>query len=105
MDPRVGRFTGMDPFEGLLHDPASLHKYVYAAADPGNKVDPTGRFASVAEINIGLALINVIAANQVSLGFDVITEVAFRDNAVVQVGKAATLSGSQAPPSGFLRSG
>jgi RHS repeat-associated protein len=43
MDPTVGRFLGMDPFEGREYDPASLHKYLYAHSDPLNGVDPTGR--------------------------------------------------------------
>jgi RHS repeat-associated protein len=42
--PGTGRFTGMDPFAGRRADPASLHKYLYAAVDPGNRADPTGLF-------------------------------------------------------------
>ncbi len=44
MDPRVGRFTGMDRFEGLLSEPRTLHRYLYAADDPVNVTDPSGRF-------------------------------------------------------------
>jgi hypothetical protein len=32
----------MDGFEGDEYDPASLHKYLYVSANPGNFVDPTG---------------------------------------------------------------
>ena len=84
MDPRVGRFTGMDPFRGSEEDPLSLHKYLYASVDPFGKVDPSGKFASVAEIGVVNALINIIAGNQASLGLDVVTEVAFKDNFTVQ---------------------
>ena len=31
-----------DPAEGMPFDPASLHKYLYAAANPVNMSDPTG---------------------------------------------------------------
>ena len=31
MDPRVGRFAGMDPFGGRASEPATLHKYLYAS--------------------------------------------------------------------------
>ena len=42
MDPRTGRFAAMDPFEGLEREPVTLHRYLYAAADPANLIDPTG---------------------------------------------------------------
>jgi RHS repeat-associated protein len=42
MDPRTGRFHGMDPFVGRTTDPRTLHRYLYAAADPTNMTDPTG---------------------------------------------------------------
>jgi hypothetical protein len=32
----------MDEWEGEPHSPASLHRYLYAGADPVNKLDPTG---------------------------------------------------------------
>ena len=43
-DAKVGRFTQIDPFPGVSADPASLHKYTYAQADPVNKSDPSGEF-------------------------------------------------------------
>lgn len=42
MDPSLGRFSSMDPFAGRIFDPPSLHKYTYAAADPVNRIDPSG---------------------------------------------------------------
>ena len=44
LDPRAGRFVGMDPFGGQRADPTTLHRYLYAAANPGNRADPTGLF-------------------------------------------------------------
>jgi RHS repeat-associated protein len=43
MDPRVGRFTSMDPFEGFAFDPPSLHRYTYVRNEPTSRVDPSGR--------------------------------------------------------------
>jgi len=42
MDPRAGTFASLDPEAGCDCKPASLHRYLYASADPANKVDPTG---------------------------------------------------------------
>ena len=42
MNPLTGRFWTMDEFEGYGSDPATLHKYLYAGADPVNRVDPGG---------------------------------------------------------------
>lgn len=42
MNQSSGRFWTMDQFEGLRYDPASIHKYLYVAADPVNKLDPSG---------------------------------------------------------------
>jgi RHS repeat-associated protein len=38
----TGRFTTMDSFEGTSTEPLSLHKYLYAHADPVNRIDPSG---------------------------------------------------------------
>jgi RHS repeat-associated protein len=40
--PDLGRFWTMDSFEGFPSDPLSLHKYLYAHADPVNNRDPSG---------------------------------------------------------------
>ena len=47
----------MDPWEGLLFEPVTLHKYLYCANDPLNRIDPSGEFyALVAKMLIGGAL-------------------------------------------------
>jgi RHS repeat-associated protein len=43
MKPDTGRFWTMDSYEGDQKEPSSLHKYVYCANDPVNKVDPSGQ--------------------------------------------------------------
>ena len=42
LNPDTGRFWSMDSFEGSGEDPLTLHKYLYANADPLNGVDPSG---------------------------------------------------------------
>ena len=39
----TGRFVSMDPENGIVTDPKTLHKFIYAAGDPVNLADPTGR--------------------------------------------------------------
>jgi RHS repeat-associated protein len=37
-----GRFLTPDPYAGKIDQPMSLHKYLFANADPANRVDPCG---------------------------------------------------------------
>ncbi|WP_339066203.1 putative Ig domain-containing protein [Teredinibacter turnerae] len=46
-DQGVGRFTQMDTWMGNNYDPVSLHKYLYANADPVSFVDPSGYFGTM----------------------------------------------------------
>jgi RHS repeat-associated protein len=39
----AGRFLTRDPAAGSRMSPGTLHKYMYAAADPVNRIDPRGR--------------------------------------------------------------
>ncbi|MDZ4851880.1 MAG: putative Ig domain-containing protein [Pirellulaceae bacterium] len=51
-DPALGRFASTDPFAGIPRNPLTLHRYLYAGADPVNRTDPTGRFfGGVTEAN------------------------------------------------------
>ena len=54
-DQSNGRFVSQDPFGGRDDDPVSLHRYLYANADPIQMVDPSGR-DSMGEVlvNIGV---------------------------------------------------
>jgi len=61
-NPATGRFMTRDPYQGSIYDPASLHRYNYAHANPANFIDPSGR-ASAAEY----VLLN--APNAIKAGF------------------------------------
>jgi RHS repeat-associated protein len=47
MNPTTGRFLSRDPDNGVITDPATLHKYLYAEGDPVDFGDPSGRNAVV----------------------------------------------------------
>lgn len=48
-NPQIGRFTTLDPYAGDPQTPQSLHKYLYAHADPIHNVDPSGEM-SISEL-------------------------------------------------------
>ena len=54
--PGSGRFLTMDPWQGSIFDPVSLHKYLYAHGDPVNNVDPGGKFLSLGPVRVCLPL-------------------------------------------------
>jgi RHS repeat-associated protein len=60
MDPNVGRFVTMDEFSGLSQDPFSLHKYLYANANPITYNDPSG-YSNITEINMGTVIRGVLS--------------------------------------------
>ncbi len=60
--PDHGRFWTQDTFEGSQSDPLSLHKYLYAADNPVNMVDPSGENSDVISFNISGAMAASLAA-------------------------------------------
>ena len=58
-DPTTSRFNRLDPFAGNMHDPQSLHKYLYVHGDPINRLDPTGKFG-LGGLMVGLGISNNI---------------------------------------------
>jgi hypothetical protein len=42
LNPNTGRFWTMDSYEGNNAGPLSLHKYLYTANNPVNRMDPSG---------------------------------------------------------------
>ena len=62
MDPRVGRFLGVDPFEGNEYDPPTLHRYTYGRNDPLNRIDPTG----LSEFTIGGLVTSMVMSGTIN---------------------------------------
>ncbi|MFN8604310.1 MAG: RHS repeat-associated core domain-containing protein, partial [Candidatus Binatia bacterium] len=63
-DQAIGRFTSTDPEEGQIFDPPSLHRYLYAGADPVNNADPSGRFDVASSLGV-LSIINILVVGVV----------------------------------------
>ena len=59
-DPRLGRFSTMDPVAAVPTEPRSLHRYAYAFNDPVNRRDPSGGFG-LAEAMISVSISGVLA--------------------------------------------
>jgi len=59
-DPPTGRFNRLDPFAGNTSDPVSLHKYLYAGANPVMFRDPTGRMFSLSGMLFNAAISSVL---------------------------------------------
>ncbi len=55
MNPGTGTFISMDSYQGSIYDPVSLHKYLYANANPVMYTDPSGYF-SLAECSIATTI-------------------------------------------------
>jgi RHS repeat-associated protein len=63
---KIGRFTRRDIYEGDIYNPATLHKYLYANANPVIFTDPSGLVAGgisgSSEINASLVILAILAA-------------------------------------------
>jgi hypothetical protein len=53
-------FVSQDPYNGVLSDPVSLHKYLYANANPVMYSDPTGRYAALADMSAAMAINSIL---------------------------------------------
>jgi len=75
MNPSGGRFTQQDTFAGIDMRPVSLHKYLYANADPANGRDPSGHM-TLGEVNAvmgqmisrSIAITNFVGRVQTAVG-------------------------------------
>ncbi|MBE5871743.1 MAG: hypothetical protein E7294_10865 [Lachnospiraceae bacterium] len=62
MDPSTGTFISMDSYPGSLADPVSLHKYLYANADPVKYSDPSG-YMSFPQLSAGMTINGILSAS------------------------------------------
>jgi len=70
MDPRVGRFVSVDPFDGDQNIPVSLHRYLYANQSPISMSDPTGKMTLV-EVSIAITISGILSTILIENIFDV----------------------------------
>jgi RHS repeat-associated protein len=68
LSTRHGRFWSMDEWEGIIQEPVSLNKFLYAEGMPSSGIDPSGLF-TVTELNVTNGIITNLADLQVDMGF------------------------------------
>lgn len=60
MNPTTGTFITMDTYPGSIFDPVSLHRYLYANANPVMNSDPTGYY-TLSEMNVSMKIQGVLS--------------------------------------------
>ena len=68
MNPSTGTFITMDEYAGSVFEPVSLHKYLYANANPVMYSDPTGYDTRLADVNVASLVISNLANTAVASG-------------------------------------
>ncbi|QDV24439.1 putative Ig domain-containing protein [Aureliella helgolandensis] len=61
-DRKTGRFVSVDPNNGTIEDPFSLHRYIYGRNNPVAFSDPSGRTTSFTEVAVASGIIGGLAA-------------------------------------------
>ena len=61
MNPSTGTFITMDEYAGSIFEPVSLHKYLYANANPVMYSDPSG-YLSVGELATTMAIQGIVSS-------------------------------------------
>ena len=78
MNPNTGTFISMDSYNGSINDPVSLHKYLYANANPVMYSDPSGYDGELIGQITGIAVLgelnNIIVGAFVGLGMTLLSE-------------------------------
>jgi RHS repeat-associated protein len=72
--PGTGRFAALDPWDGDIYAPATLHKYLYTANDPVNKVDPSGKY-SLNDISLSMYIHSINLSIRFPLTAGILTTV------------------------------
>ena len=66
LDVQLGRFWGMDTDEGNRLEPRSLHRYLYASANPVNRIDPSGN-DDILDLTMSMAIDSTLNSMAVTL--------------------------------------
>jgi RHS repeat-associated protein len=60
-DARTGRFTSRDPISGIVKTPEANHPYGIANSNPHVWRDPSGLFATLTEVSVGVLAAGILA--------------------------------------------
>ena len=85
MNPSTGTFISMDPAQGSIFDPVSLHKYLYANANPVMNCDPSGR-ETLVEMAVTVAAFTILFAEESAYISGLISVLHYMDSPKVTVG-------------------
>ena len=66
MDPAMATFTSMDSYAGNIYEPASLHRYLYANANPVKYCDPSGH-SPLASLTTSVSQLTMLQTNALIL--------------------------------------
>jgi hypothetical protein len=69
MNPANGRFVSQDSYEGALHKPLTLNKYIYAGANPVNNTDPSGNDFTLTETMEAVTINDILLASSPMIGY------------------------------------
>ena len=73
-----GRFVAADPWQGNVFEPVTLHKYLYAGANPSNNHDPSGYLSlSLNTLMTTIAISSVLARRIIYLSLSLFSELEF----------------------------
>lgn len=64
-DPATGRFPTMDTYQGRVHEPQTLHKYLYVHGDPVNNFDPSGNI-TLGSLMRGVSVVGRLAIRSIT---------------------------------------
>ncbi len=98
LDPNVGRFASVDPVLGSMHEPVSLHRYVYAAASPAMLSDPSGEDFSALSTAITNAIIGILTSTVIGAVFGAgagATDAYLRHDDMLEGAKLGGLAGAK----------
>ena len=110
MNPGTGTLISMDSYQGSIHDPVTLHKYLYANANPVMYTDPSG-YTSMAEAGAYMSCTTSLSVSQVyynamilAIGINIIAQLRavaavetvahISSETVLSIGLEGALSGS-----------